>query len=66
MMSSLEVIMSSQNSAEALIECVPNISEGRDQQKIDKIVAAATAVPGVRCLDVDPGPILFRKPHFYW
>ncbi|MDG1456129.1 MAG: glutamate formimidoyltransferase [Planctomycetota bacterium] len=47
--------MSSQNSAEALIECVPNISEGRDQQKIDKIVAAATAVPGVRCLDVDPG-----------
>ena len=40
---------------EGLIECVPNISEGRDQVKIDQIVAAATAVPGVRCLDVDPG-----------
>ena len=38
-----------------LIECVPNISEGRDQQKIDQIVAAATAIPEVRCLDVDPG-----------
>ncbi len=38
-----------------LIECVPNISEGRDRQKIDAIVAAAAAVEGVRVLDVDPG-----------
>lgn len=38
-----------------IIECVPNISEGRDRQKIDAIVAAAAAVEGVRVLDVDPG-----------
>ena len=38
-----------------LIECVPNISEGRDAAKIKEIVAAAAAVDGVRVLDVDPG-----------
>ncbi len=38
-----------------IIECVPNISEGRDRAKIDAIVAAAAAVDGVRVLDVDPG-----------
>ena len=38
-----------------LVECVPNISEGRDRAKIDQIVAAAAAVPGVDVLDVDPG-----------
>ena len=37
-----------------LIECVPNISEGRDRAKIDAIVAAAAAVEGVRVLDVGP------------
>ncbi len=39
-----------------LIECVPNFSEGRDRAKIDRIVAAMAAVPGVQVLDVDPGP----------
>jgi len=39
----------------ALIECVPNISEGRDRAVIDRIVAAAAAVDGVSVLDVDPG-----------
>ncbi len=38
-----------------IIECVPNISEGRDRAKIDAIVAAAAGVDGVRVLDVDPG-----------
>ncbi|MGA1201351.1 MAG: glutamate formimidoyltransferase [Planctomycetota bacterium] len=38
-----------------IVECVPNISEGRDRAKIDEIVAAAAAVPGVQVLDVDPG-----------
>ena len=38
-----------------IVECVPNISEGRDQQKIDTVVAAIGAVPGVTLLDVDPG-----------
>ncbi|HNO06665.1 MAG TPA: glutamate formimidoyltransferase, partial [Flavobacteriales bacterium] len=38
-----------------IIECVPNISEGRDRAKIDAIAAAAETVEGVRLLDVDPG-----------
>ena len=38
-----------------LIECVPNISEGRDQDKIDAIAAVVKTVPGVQLLDVDPG-----------
>lgn len=35
-----------------IIECVPNISEGRDKKKIDRIVAALTKVEGARLLDV--------------
>ncbi len=38
-----------------LIECVPNISEGRDRMKIDAIAAVVNTVEGVRLLDVDPG-----------
>ena len=38
-----------------LIECVPNFSEGRDQNIIDKIAASIAAVDGVKLLDVDPG-----------
>ncbi|MBL7956904.1 MAG: glutamate formimidoyltransferase [Flavobacteriales bacterium] len=38
-----------------IIECVPNISEGRDRAKIDAIAAAAESVEGVRLLDIDPG-----------
>ena len=34
-----------------LIECVPNFSEGRDASKVDAIVAAMSAVPGVYVLD---------------
>ncbi len=41
--------------AEKIVECVPNISEGRDLAVIDDIVAAAAEVAGVRVLDVDPG-----------
>jgi len=37
-----------------LIECVPNISEGRDKNKIDAIVRAA-ALRGVKILHVDTG-----------
>ncbi|MGC9523511.1 MAG: glutamate formimidoyltransferase [Anaerolineae bacterium] len=40
----------------ALIECVPNFSEGRDQDVIDRITGAIEAVDGVTLLDVDPGP----------
>jgi glutamate formiminotransferase/formiminotetrahydrofolate cyclodeaminase len=38
-----------------LIECVPNISEGRDRAKIDAIASIVETVEGVRLLDVDPG-----------
>ncbi len=38
-----------------LIECVPNISEGRDRVKIDAIAAVVETVEGVRLLDIDPG-----------
>jgi len=38
-----------------IIECVPNFSEGRDQNIIDKIAASIAAVDGVKLLDVDPG-----------
>src|SRR5487761_519894 len=34
-----------------LIECVPNFSEGRDQSKIDALVAAMQSVDGVYVLD---------------
>jgi len=39
----------------ALVECVPNFSEGRDKAVIDAISRAISAVGGVRLLDVDPG-----------
>ncbi len=38
-----------------LIECVPNISEGRDLKKIHAIANIVTTVTGVKLLDVDPG-----------
>jgi glutamate formiminotransferase/formiminotetrahydrofolate cyclodeaminase len=38
----------------ALVECVPNISEGRDRAVIDAVVQAAEKA-GVTILDVDPG-----------
>lgn len=38
-----------------LIECVPNFSEGRDQNIIKQITDQIETVEGVRLLDVDPG-----------
>lgn len=38
-----------------LIECVPNISEGRDRKIIEAVTAKAAGVPGVTLMDVDPG-----------
>lgn len=37
-----------------IVECVPNISEGRDRAKIDRIAGVVKTVPGVKLLDVDP------------
>ncbi|MEJ6715959.1 MAG: glutamate formimidoyltransferase [Euryarchaeota archaeon] len=36
------------------VECVPNISEGRDLEKINRIIAAASRVEGCAVLGVEP------------
>ncbi|HRW78345.1 MAG TPA: glutamate formimidoyltransferase, partial [Candidatus Sabulitectum sp.] len=38
-----------------IVECVPNISEGRNREVIDAVVKAASSVKGAGVLDVDPG-----------
>lgn len=38
-----------------LIECVPNISEGKDLTKIHAIANVVKTVDGVKLLDIDPG-----------
>ena len=38
-----------------IIECVPNISEGRDLKKIKTIANVVTEVEGIKLLDIDPG-----------
>src|SRR5438309_3149291 len=38
-----------------LIECVPNFSEGRDENIVRQIADAIASVDGVSLLDVDPG-----------
>ncbi len=38
-----------------LVECVPNISEGRRPEIYDAVAAAAASVAGVTLLNVDPG-----------
>ncbi|MGY8887801.1 MAG: hypothetical protein ACKVJY_02080, partial [Flavobacteriales bacterium] len=37
-----------------LIECVPNISEGRRPEIIDAVTSVIETVEGCRLLDVDP------------
>ncbi|MEE2699774.1 MAG: glutamate formimidoyltransferase [Bacteroidota bacterium] len=38
-----------------IIECVPNISEGRDKEKIRRISSVVEKIDGVKLLNVDPG-----------
>ena len=38
-----------------IVECVPNISEGRRKEVYEEIAQAAASVAGVSLLDVDPG-----------
>ena len=38
-----------------LVECVPNISEGRKAEVYNAVAKAVAAVPGVTLLNVDPG-----------
>lgn len=40
----------------ALVECIPNFSEGRDPARLDRIVAAIAAVPGITFLDREMDP----------
>lgn len=40
---------------EQLVECVPNISEGRDRGVIEAVTSVIEEVEGVRLLDVAPG-----------
>jgi glutamate formiminotransferase/formiminotetrahydrofolate cyclodeaminase len=38
-----------------IVECVPNVSEGRDRSVLERIAAAVSAVEHVQLLDMDPG-----------
>ena len=40
----------------ALVECVPNVSEGRRREVVDALVAAVRRTPGVRLLDHSSDP----------
>jgi glutamate formiminotransferase len=40
----------------AVIECVPNFSEGRRKDVVDKIVHSIRSVPGTKVLDVESDP----------
>ena len=45
---------------EQLIECVPNFSEGRDNEIIKQITDTIERIDEVKLLDVDPGPDMNR------
>lgn len=50
-----------------IIECVPNFSEGRDLEKIDKIVAPFRGKSGVKLLDYSNDEDHNRPgSHFGW
>jgi glutamate formiminotransferase len=40
----------------AIIECIPNVSEGRRAEVVDRLAEAIRAVPGVRLLDYSSDP----------
>ena len=44
------------DSSKCIIQSVPNFSEGRDLKKIEKIVDAFRAKPGVKLLDYSSDP----------
>ncbi|HRT71771.1 MAG TPA: glutamate formiminotransferase, partial [Syntrophales bacterium] len=39
-----------------LLECIPNVSEGKDRGKIDAVAAVISAAEGVKLLDVCRDP----------
>lgn len=48
-----------------LVECVPNVSEGRDQAAIDAMAAAVKAAGPVRILDIKPD-VAHHRTVFTW
>ncbi|GBL81796.1 Formimidoyltransferase-cyclodeaminase [Araneus ventricosus] len=48
-----------------IVECVPNFSEGQNQEVIDAISAAIRSTNGVSLLDVDPGPSTNRTVYTF-
>uniref|UniRef100_A0A8D1LW73 Formimidoyltransferase-cyclodeaminase n=1 Tax=Sus scrofa TaxID=9823 RepID=A0A8D1LW73_PIG len=48
-----------------LVECVPNFSEGKNQEVIDAISRAAAQTPGCVLLDVDSGPSTNRTVYTF-
>ena len=46
--------------SKALVECVPNFSEGRNMDVINQITNEIKSVEGVKLLDVDPGAEMNR------
>lgn len=48
-----------------IVECVPNFSEGRDQETIDAIARAIQETAGCRLLDVDPGASTHRTVYTF-
>ena len=48
-----------------IIECVPNFSEGRDQNVINAIADAIRDTPGCTLLDVDPGQSTHRTVYTF-
>lgn len=45
--------MDSFSKKDQLLECIPNISEGKDKSKINKIVSSISSMDGIKILDVD-------------
>ncbi|MCD6455081.1 MAG: glutamate formimidoyltransferase [Candidatus Aminicenantes bacterium] len=48
-----------------IVECVPNFSEGRNKEVINKIAEAVKSVEGVMLLDVDPGEATNRTVYTF-
>ncbi len=48
-----------------LIECVPNFSEGRNQETIRQIAKAIESTPGVQLLNIDPGEATNRTVYTF-
>ncbi len=48
-----------------IVECVPNFSEGRDQDVIEAIAQAIDQTPGCKLLDVDPGAATHRTVYTF-